>query len=191
MRVIAGFASAILIALSLTSPAAIRAGNGRAGAAVDNSSGIHIGNFGRVNRNSYRGGQPEGHAYADLAALGVKTVIDLTSYDADPTERVLTEQAGMRYVQIPMTTHRPPTAAQLAQFLGVVNDPARQPVYVHCERGRHRTGVMTAAYRMTDDGWTADQAFHEMKQYGFGADVLHSEFKKFVYGYRPASPAAR
>jgi hypothetical protein len=25
-----------------------------------------------------------------------------------------------------------------------------------------------------------------MKQYKFGADFLHAEFKKFVYGYRPA-----
>jgi hypothetical protein len=44
---------------------------------------------------------------------------------------------------------------------------------------------MTAAYRMTDDGWTADRAIKEMKQYNFGADFLHSEFKDFLYSYRP------
>ena len=69
-------------------------------------------------------------------------------------------------------------------FLQLVNDPANQPVYVHCAGGRHRTGVMTAVYRMTSDGWTADRAFKEMKDYKFGADFLHPEFKKFVYGYR-------
>jgi protein tyrosine/serine phosphatase len=94
-----------------------------------------------------------------------------------------------------MTTHQPPTAGQLAEFLKIVNGPANQPVYVHCVGGRHRTGVMTAAYRMTEAGWTANQAFKEMKQYNFGADFLHAEFKEFVYGYRPevvhaaASPA--
>ena len=36
---------------------------------------------------------------------------------------------------------------------------------------------------MTDEGWSADKAFAEMKQYTFGADFLHSEFKQFVYGY--------
>jgi len=45
--------------------------------------------------------------------------------------------------------------------------------------------VMTAAYRITHDGWTADQAFKEMKHYKFGADFLHAEFKQFVYSYRP------
>jgi len=38
---------------------------------------------------------------------------------------------------------------------------------------------MTAAYRMTLAGRTADQAFKEMKQYNFGADFLHPEFKDF------------
>ena len=45
-----------------------------------------------------------------------------------------------------MTTHEPPTNEQLAQFLRIVNDPVQQPVYVHCKGGRHRTGVMTAAF---------------------------------------------
>ena len=66
----------------------------------------------------------------------------------------------------------------------LVNDPVSQPVYVHCAGGRHRTGVMTAVYRMTSDGWTSDQAFKEMKRYHFGADFLHPEFKRFVYAYR-------
>ena len=62
----------------------------------------------------------------------------------------------MTYFQIPMTTRVAPTAAQLTQFLNIVNDPASQPVYVHCVGGRHRTGVMTAAYRITHDRVDAD-----------------------------------
>jgi protein tyrosine/serine phosphatase len=91
----------------------------------------------------------------------------------------------MRFVRIPMTTHDVPTPAVIAQFMSLVTDPANQPVYVHCAGGRHRTGVMTAVYRMTHDGWNSDRAFKEMKQYKFGADFLHPEFKRFVYAYRP------
>jgi protein tyrosine/serine phosphatase len=154
-------------------------------------SRIRIDNFGRINPNFYRGAQPRGRDYVDLASLGVKTVINLASDDADPAEQSMSERAGLRYVQIPMTTHQAPTADQIARFLAIVNDPASQPVYVHCVGGRHRTGVMTAGYRMTHDGWSADRAFQEMKQYKFGADFLHAEFKQFVYGYRAAdAPAA-
>jgi hypothetical protein len=52
---------------------------------------------------------------------------------------------------------------------------------------------MTAAYRMSHDGWDASKAFTEMKQFKFGADFLHPEFKAFVYAYKPdviAPPAS-
>lgn len=149
-----------------------------------NSSSISIDNFGQVNATYYRGAQPNGQDYADLAALGIKTVIDFQQ-DGSATEARLVESVGMKFYRIPMTTHEPPTSKELALFLQLVNDPANQPVYVHCAGGRHRTGLMTAVYRMTRDGWTATQAFSEMKQYHFGADFLHSEFKQFVYAYRP------
>jgi len=167
--------TAVLLVAALASNAAASA----------NLSQVRIDNFGRVNDSYYRGAQPDGRDYSDLAAIGVKTLVNLTSDDADPGERAMAERAGMQYFQIPMTTHQPPTDVQLAEFMRIVNDPANQPVYVHCVGGRHRTGVMTAAYRMSEDGWTADRAFKEMKDFKFGADFLHSEFKEFVYAYQP------
>jgi tyrosine-protein phosphatase SIW14 len=185
------YASAALIAtLSLAFPAANRTVEASSSSTVGDIAKIRIDNFGRVNPNYFRGAQPKGQDYADLAALGVKTLINLTSDDADATEKAMVEQAGLRYVQIPMSTHEPPTSTQLTEFLALVHDPANQPVYVHCVGGRHRTGVMTAAYRMTQDGWTAERAFEEMKQYRFGADFLHPEFKAFVYSYRAESADA-
>jgi tyrosine-protein phosphatase SIW14 len=177
--------AALLVALSLASPVAAGTASRDTHSTVVDARRIRIDNFGRVNANYYRGAQPNGADYADLARLGVKTLINLTSDDAEANEQAMAERAGLRYVRIPMTTHEAPTSAQLAAFLKTVNDPANQPVYVHCVGGRHRTGVMTAAYRMTADGWTADRAFNEMKQYKFGADFLHSELKQFVYSYRP------
>ena len=150
---------------------------------------ISIDNFGRINDAYFRGSQPDGDQYRQLKTLGVKTVIDLQQ-DGFAGEAQLVEAAGMKFVRIPMTTHDAPTSVQLDQFLRLVNDPASQPVYVHCAGGRHRTGVMTAAYRMSRDGWTAEQAFREMKAYKFGADFLHNEFKQFIYSYHPPAGAA-
>jgi protein tyrosine/serine phosphatase len=180
--------TALLVALTLTIPAAGQSRSSEARSIVVDPSRIRIDNFGRINSNYYRGAQPNGHDYSDLAALGVKTLIDLTGDDAQANEEAMVATAGMTYVHIPMTTHQSPTPETLTHFLKIVNDPGRQPIYVHCVGGRHRTGVMTAVYRMSQDGWTADQAFAEMKRYKFGADLLHREFKKFVYGYR-AEPA--
>jgi tyrosine-protein phosphatase SIW14 len=150
-------------------------------------SRIQIDNFGQVSETYYRGAQPKGHDFADLAAVGIKTVIDLAA-EGDPAEEANAKKAGLQFVRIPMTTHQTPGPQTITDFLSLVNDPARQPVYVHCIGGRHRTGVMTAIYRMTAEAWSPVQAFKEMKQYKFGADFLHPEFKDFVLGF--AAPAA-
>ena len=183
--------AAALIALSSVTLSAAGSGNESAKAAVAQRAPIRIDNFGRISDGYYRGAQPEAGDYADLASLGVKTVINLTSDDALAEEPTLVEKAGMKYVAIPMTTRIAPTSEQLDEFLKIVNDPANQPVFVHCVGGKHRTGVMTAVYRMTQDSWTSDQAFNEMKQFKFGAAMLHPEFKKFVYDYRVPAPADR
>jgi len=145
-------------------------------------SQISIENFGKVNEQYYRGAQPTGGQFADLKSLGVKLVIDLAR-EGDQDEAANVEAVGMKFVRIPLSTTEAPPKDAIDRFLKLVNDPANQPVYVHCMGGRHRTGAMTAVYRMTQNGWTADQAFAEMKQYRFGADFLHPELKKFVYAY--------
>jgi len=183
MRFKAGFLCACALSLVVAMAAAAQV-NQRPSSNVGLST-IRIDNFGRIDDTYYRGAQPKGRDYADLAALGVKTVIDLQADGDNADEAKLVAASGMRFYRIGMTPRVAPTAEQLATFLRIVNDPAQQPVYVHCAGGRHRTGVMTAVYRMEEDSWSADQAFKEMKKYDFGMDFLHPEFKKFVFAYHP------
>ena len=174
-------AIALTLSLSLTAPAV--------GQTVAAAPAPDIDNFAKVNDDYYRGAQPLDSHYDDLAALGVKTVINLIGGDdVDETEKAMVEKHGMTYVHIPMSTRKEPTEAQIATFMSAVD--AEGGVYVHCVGGRHRTGVMTAIYRMTNDGLTGEQAFKEMKQYQYGPDFLHPEFKKFVYKYEPKATAA-
>jgi len=182
----------VLLTCVLTLPVAWSPGNLlNAAESVAGRAAITVDNFGEVSPTYFRGAQPEGSDYKALAGFGIKTVIDLQR-DGVADEQRLVEGAGMKFVRIPMTTRTVPTTDQIATFLKLVNDPANQPVYVHCAGGRHRTGVMTAVYRMTQDRWTSNEAFSEMKKYKFGADFLHPEFKRFVYAYRaepaPAAP---
>src|SRR5688500_8355960 len=150
---------------------------------------ITIYNFAKVNGDYYRGGQPLGDHYADLAAIGVKTVINLTNdEDGREEEKVMVEQYGMTYLHLPMSTRKPPTEQEIATFLTA--GEAAGTDYVHCVGGRHGAGVMTALYRMTKDGLSGDEAFKEMKRYKYGPDFLHPEFKRFVYHYQPRAATA-
>jgi protein tyrosine/serine phosphatase len=148
-------------------------------------SRISIENFGQINDGYFRGAQPKGDDYADLAAIGIKTIIDLSN--DQETEAQSVQSAGMKFIRIPLTTTAAPAQTAVQKFLALVNDPANQPVYVHCQGGRHRTGVMTAAYRMTHDHWTPDRAFAEMVQYEFKKGfVSHNALKNFVYKFSTA-----
>jgi len=143
---------------------------------------VKIKNFGQMDERFYRGGQPKKEDYPSLAAVGIKTIIDLRD---DPTsyEKAATEAAGMRYVNIPMDDKSYPKAEQVDAFLKLVNDPTTGAFYVHCAGGRHRTGVMGAVYRFTHNGWNFDQVYAEMKDYDFYTSWGHGPMKKFVEDY--------
>ncbi|HEX8775695.1 MAG TPA: tyrosine-protein phosphatase [Pyrinomonadaceae bacterium] len=145
-------------------------------------SNIRIKNFGRMDERFYRGAQPRKEDYQALAALGIKTVIDLRA-DPEDYERPMVEALGMRYVNIPMVDKKYPKDEDVRQFLNLANDPETGKFYVHCAGGRHRTGAMGAAYRFTKYGWNFEQVYAEMKQYDFYTRWGHGDFKKFVENY--------
>jgi len=144
--------------------------------------GVSIDNFGVVDGYIYRGEQPVGKDYAALAAIGVKTIIDLRA-DALSRSARDAKAAGLNYINIPIDGHASPTDAQAGQFLKDVKNPDLGVIYVHCAGGRHRTGSMIAIYRMAEDGWTADKAYQEMLAYDFYTSGGHGGFKTYVFDY--------
>ena len=133
---------------------------------------IKIDNFGQMDERFYRGARPKPEDFKNLAALGIKTVIDLTDNSREREEPAV-QAAGMRYINIPIVDKAYPTMEQANEFLKVVNDPETGKFYVHCAGGRHRTGVMGAVYRFNHNHWTFDQAYSEMKQYDFYTSTGH------------------
>jgi protein tyrosine/serine phosphatase len=150
-----------------------------------------IENFGKVNETYYRGSQPIADEFSELKRLGIKTIIDLRE-DSVKDSGNLARAAGLQYINIPLTTKRAATNDQTEHFLRLVNDQANWPVFVHCKGGRHRTGEMTAIYRITRDGWTAEQAYDEMKKYDFEDSFFYPRsLKKYVFSYYQQFAAQR
>ena len=143
---------------------------------------IKIKNFGQMDDRFYRGARPMDEDFKALAALGVKTIIDLTD-NSKEKEQPAVEAAGLRYVNIPMVDKSYPSVEQVNQFLKVVNDPATGKFFVHCAGGRHRTGVVGAVYRFNHDHWNLEQALAEMDRYEFGSGFGHGKQKDFVKDY--------
>jgi len=143
---------------------------------------VSIKNFGQMDERFFRGGQPKEDEFHELAALGIKTVIDLRE-DPKEYEKANVEALGMRYVNIPMIAKKYPESTQVEQFLKLVDNPETGKFFVHCAGGRHRTGVMGAVYRFNHYKWDYEQVYSEMKKYDFYTRWGHGDFKKFVQDY--------
>jgi protein tyrosine phosphatase (PTP) superfamily phosphohydrolase (DUF442 family) len=159
----------------------------------------------------YRSGQFTARGLEEiLDRHGIRTVINLQFENPDPLlpaewqgkpqfrESDLCLARGVRYVRL--EPDRAATDAELAamaatgrpyaidQFLSLMDDPANHPVLIHCKAGLHRTGRLTAVYRMEYEGWSNERAMHELKANGYGdfkctdADEF---FVQYVRNYRP------
>lgn len=143
---------------------------------------VNIKNFGQMDERFFRGGQPKEQQFEQLAALGIKTVIDLRD-DAKDYAKRSAEAQGMKYVNIPMSDKDYPESEKIEAFLKLVNDPATGKFFVHCAGGRHRTGVIGAVYRFNHYNWNYDRVYAEMKKYDFYTRWGHGDMKKFVKDY--------
>jgi protein tyrosine/serine phosphatase len=123
----------------------------------------------------YRGSRPTDDGLDSLKELGIKTVVNLRHYHGS-VEEAGCKKRGLDYEHIVLASSRAPSDADARRFLKIVTDPARQPVYFHCWRGKDRTGVMCATYRMAVQHWTLADALAEMYAFGFyrGWHDLHA-----------------
>jgi uncharacterized protein (TIGR01244 family) len=126
-------------------------------------------NFHAVNARLYRGGQPREGGLRRLAALGVKTVINLRDDDARARDEEREARAlGLRYFNVPLSRAHRPDPRQMDELFALIDAAGNQPVFVHCKRGADRTGALIAVYRVSHDGWTAERAVDEAERYGMG-----------------------
>ena len=127
-----------------------------------------IPNFGVVTPFLLRGAQPSQEGFAALKAAGVKTVINLRDGKKDiESEKAAVEALGMKSVSIPLSVFKTVKNDDMDRFLKIVNDPQQQPVFMHCRQGQDRCGTMVGIYRLTQQSWTASDAYKEMLKYGF------------------------
>jgi tyrosine-protein phosphatase SIW14 len=160
-----------LAAVFASASAGAQAAAGRAGpeASDAEASYAELPNFHRVNALLYRGGQPRAGGLARLAALGVKTVLNLRDDDVRALEEGREAAAlGLRYFNVPISRAGRPSRERIEELFAIVDAPENQPVFVHCKRGADRTGAFVAAYRITHDGWTGERALAEAEHYGLG-----------------------
>jgi protein tyrosine/serine phosphatase len=123
-----------------------------------------VANFGEITPEIYRGAQPSEEGFSVLAKMGVAIVINLRA-DRD-SEREQVTALGMQYVAIPSRCSHM-KHDDIAKFLSILRGNPDKKIFVHCQFGVDRTGMMIAAYRIAGLGWTAEESRREMEAFGF------------------------
>jgi tyrosine-protein phosphatase SIW14 len=138
----------------------------------------------------YRGGRPTLAGLQKLKALGVKTIIDLQGGDllsplafyvkwtekGELPENIAIENKqatdlGMNFHNIPLDSLEkitPKEETDIDKILAIIHDPNNQPVFVHCEHGKDRTGMIIAMERVAFEGMDPVKAREEWIADGHG-----------------------
>lgn len=160
----------------------------------------------------YRAGQLTADGLRDaIQRLGIRTVINVQDEYPDPamrmsylnrqsvSEKSLVTELGAHFVFLapdlrPDRNDDHAIPLVVPEFLKLLDDPAAYPVLLHCRAGLHRTGVLSAVYRMEYDGWSAAAAAAELKGHGFGnsaCTAANDYVRQYVLNYRPRHRADR
>ncbi len=117
----------------------------------------------QVTANLYRGAQPTADGMKQLQTLGIRSVISLRVMRSDRHELRGTGLRRFAFAMVPWHA----STDDVVKFLKTATDTNNLPVFVHCEFGADRTGLMCAMYRIVVCDWTKEEAIAEMKNGGF------------------------
>ncbi len=132
----------------------------------------------------YSGGEPQGEeAFAQLVALGVKTVV---SVDGATPDVEAARRHGQRYVHLPLGYHgfSEEACGRLARAVEVLPGP----VFVHCHHGKHRGPAAAAVMARSRWGWSREQAEQWLRT--AGTSTNYAGLFETVRRWEPPSAAA-
>lgn len=111
-------------------------------------------------------------------------MIDLRESGQDTLrEKQEAQQLGMKYVNIPFRAWSAPTSDQVRTVLFLLMNRGNNMIFVHCRRGKDRTGTVIACYRIQHDGWRNAKALEEARE--FGMSRAERGMRSFVLSFSP------
>lgn len=137
-----------------------------------------------------RSAAPELDQVGALAAVErVKTFVDLRD-DLSTAETLkytrACEAAGVRRLALPLSDKQPVPPDVIRRWLELVRNESLWPLHVHCEGGRHRTGLMCLVFRIEFDRWPFARAYDEAVKFGFYSALGHEPIKDAMLAYVPS-----
>ncbi|GAA5846316.1 hypothetical protein JCM3766R1_002208 [Sporobolomyces carnicolor] len=137
-------------------------------------------NFGTVEENLYRSGQPSELSFAFIEELNLKTVIWLAPEDPNESFQQFLEDHSIRLFHLGAedyaATYDPLSDETVLQALDLVLNPQNSPTMIMCAQGRHRTGTCVGCLRKLQH-WNLTSILEEYRRFaGPKVRVLNEQF---------------
>jgi tyrosine-protein phosphatase SIW14 len=153
------------------------------------SKPIHVRNFAEVNDHLYRGGAPTKVGLEELAAMHVSMIIDLREPgEGVDFEKQTAKGLGLKYINVPFRPFSAPSQEQMDQVLSLLLHSDSDRIFLHCRRGKDRTGTVIACYRMQHDGRDKRAALLEARKHGMS--FTERGMRSFILDFTPVKPSA-
>jgi tyrosine-protein phosphatase SIW14 len=149
---------------------------------------LHVHNFAEVNDHLYRGGVPSNIGLEELAAMHVSMIIDLREPgEGTDSEKQEVRILGMKYINVPFRPFSAPSQQQMDSVLSLLLHNDSERIFVHCRRGKDRTGTVIACYRIQHDGWDKRAALQEAVKHGMS--FTERGMRSFILDFTPSRPS--
>jgi protein tyrosine/serine phosphatase len=132
-----------------------------------------VSNLHRISPTLYRSEQPTALGMKNLEKLGIRTVINLRAFNDDKDE---VKGTSLRTERVKILTWRIDDK-HVIEVMRMLKKAENGPFLIHCQHGADRTGLMSAMYRVLEQGWTPEDALTELIDGGYG---YHSMWKNIV-----------
>ena len=132
-----------------------------------------VSNLHRISPTLYRSEQPTALGMQNLEKLGIRTVINLRAFNDDEDE---VEGTSLRIERVKILTWRIDDK-HVIEVMRMLKQTENGPFLIHCQHGADRTGLMSAMYRILEEGWAPEDALKELVDGGYG---YHSMWKNIV-----------
>jgi protein tyrosine/serine phosphatase len=119
-------------------------------------------NFAVVSPILSRGAQPTLEGFRRLRERGIRTVVTLRGVQDDDASLAT---LGLSSYRIRARQWNPKTD-EIVRAMKIILSPEYQPVFIHCQAGKDRTGLVVAVYRILAEGWSVQDALAERKAFG-------------------------
>lgn len=116
-----------------------------------------------ITEGFFRSEQPSRKNMIVLDSAGIKTLINLRSRRSDKHKA---RKTNLQLVHVPINAWKMDYDDVVSSLRAI--RAAEKPVVLHCIHGSDRTGVVAACYRMTEQGWTKEDAIDEFLNGGYG-----------------------